>query len=810
LRLPSRMLLILGAVAVVGAGLLAGVFFAAKWHFERQLPSVAAIREIQLQVPLRIYTRDGKLIGEFGAERRAPLRYDQIPQRIIDSFLAAEDDRFFEHPGFDWKGLTRAGFVLMTTGQKSQGGSTITMQLARNVFLSPERSYVRKFKEILLATKLEQELSKKEILETYLNKIFLGQRAYGVGAASLVYFGVEPDELSWAQAAMIAGLPKAPSRDNPVSAPERAKDRRNYVLRRLRDLNKISELDYQAAIAEPVTLKFSLPQVDIDAYYVAEMARADMVARYGETAYTGGYRVTTTIDSVRQTSANRALRSALIAYDERHGWRGAETHLPERLLAETALDKPSTLGLGGFLDSLPSAAGLIPAAVVSFDGGKLRLLSRGGLIELDPEDYKWANLSPKKTVQRGDIVRVRRDGERWKLAELPEAQGSLVALDPHDGSLVALVGGYDFLLNKYNRVLQAHRQVGSGFKPFLYTSAFQFGFTPASVVLDAPVVFDDANLESAWRPENYGGDFKGPMRLREALVQSRNLVSVRLLQAVGVDYARDYISRFGLPKDKMPRDLSMALGSGTFTPMEMARAYCTLANSGFLIDPYFIDQISDSRGQVMFKAKPKVACPECAQMIVDGSAKNASATPPVSVTGAAAVNTPVPQPTGEGLAPRVVDASYVWMVDDILREVVTRGTAAQAKALGRSDIRGKTGTTNDETDAWFNGFTDKLVAITWVGFDQPQPLGRGEVGGKASLPIWMDFMRAALKGLPETVIPKPDSLVPVAVDARTGHLVPNDTPGAVLENIPADRLQQAQTDALQAPKEKAVGEDDLF
>jgi penicillin-binding protein 1A len=774
------------------------------------LPSVAAIREIQLQVPLRIYTRDGKLIGEFGAERRAPLRYDQIPQRIIDSFLAAEDDRFFEHPGFDWKGLTRAGFVLMTTGQKSQGGSTITMQLARNVFLSPERSYVRKFKEILLATKLEQELSKKEILETYLNKIFLGQRAYGVGAASLVYFGVEPDELSWAQAAMIAGLPKAPSRDNPVSAPERAKDRRNYVLRRLRDLNKISELDYQAAIAEPVTLKFSLPQVDIDAYYVAEMARADMVARYGETAYTGGYRVTTTIDSVRQTSANRALRSALIAYDERHGWRGAETHLPERLLAETALDKPSTLGLGGFLDSLPSAAGLIPAAVVSFDGGKLRQLSRGGLIELDPEDYKWANLSPKKTVQRGDIVRVRRDGERWKLAELPEAQGSLVALDPHDGSLVALVGGYDFLLNKYNRVLQAHRQVGSGFKPFLYTSAFQFGFTPASVVLDAPVVFDDANLESAWRPENYGGDFKGPMRLREALVQSRNLVSVRLLQAVGVDYARDYISRFGLPKDKMPRDLSMALGSGTFTPMEMARAYCTLANSGFLIDPYFIDQISDSRGQVMFKAKPKVACPECAQMIVDGSAKNASATPPVSVTGAAAVNTPVPQPTGEGLAPRVVDASYVWMVDDILREVVTRGTAAQAKALGRSDIRGKTGTTNDETDAWFNGFTDKLVAITWVGFDQPQPLGRGEVGGKASLPIWMDFMRAALKGLPETVIPKPDSLVPVAVDARTGHLVPNDTPGAVLENIPADRLQQAQTDALQAPKEKAVGEDDLF
>ncbi|MDB5972018.1 MAG: penicillin-binding protein [Hydrocarboniphaga sp.] len=809
MRLPSRMLLILGAVALVGAGLLAGVFFAAQWHYGRQLPPVAAIRDIQMQVPLRVYTRDGKLIGEFGAERRAPMRYEQIPQRIIDAFLAAEDDRFFEHPGFDWKGLVRAGFVLMTTGQKSQGGSTITMQLARNVFLSPERSYVRKFKEILLAIKLEHELSKQEILETYLNKIFLGQRAYGVGAASLVYFGVEPDELSWAQAALLAGLPKAPSRDNPVSAPDRAKERRNYVLRRLRDLNKISELDYQAGIAEPVTLKFSLPLVEVDAHYVAEMARAEAVGRYGEAAYTGGYRVTTTIDSARQSVANRALRSALIAYDERHGWRGAETHLPERLLAETTLQKPSTLGLGAFLDSLPSAAGLVPAAVVSFDAGKLRLLSRSGLIELDPEDYKWAGLSPKKTVQRGDVLRVRRDGERWKLAELPEAQGALVALDPRDGSLVALVGGYDFLLNKYNRVLQAHRQVGSGFKPFLYTSAFQFGFTPASVVLDAPVVFDDANLESAWRPENYGGDFKGPMRLREALVLSRNLVSVRLLQAVGVDYARDFISRFGLPKDRMPRDLSMALGSGTFTPMEMARAYCALANSGFLIDPYFIDEISDSRGKQVFKAKPKIACPECAQMIVDSSgAAGKAAVAPAS--GASAANAPVAQPSGEGLAPRVVDARYVWMVDDILREVVTRGTAAQAKALGRGDIRGKTGTTNDETDAWFNGFTSQLVAITWVGFDQPQPLGRGEVGGKASLPMWMDFMRAALKGLPETVIPKPDSLVPVAVDPRSGHLVPSDTPGAVVENIPADRLQQAQTEALQAPREKSVGEDDLF
>ena len=805
MRLPSRMLLILAGLILVGFGLLTGAFFAAQWHYGRQLPPVSAIREIQLQVPLRVYTRDGKLIGEFGAERRAPLRYDQMPQRIVDAFLAAEDDRFFDHPGVDWKGLLRAGFVLATTGQKSQGGSTITMQLARNVFLSPERSYVRKFKEILLAMRMEHELTKQEILETYLNKIFLGQRAYGVGAAAQVYFGVEPAELSWSQAALLAGLPKAPSRDNPVSAPERAKERRNYVLRRLRSLEKISELDYQAALAEPVTLRAALPMVDVDAHYVAEMVRAEMVSRYGEGAYTGGYRVTATIDSTRQAAANRAVRAALIAYEERHGWRGPETVLPESLLAETQTGRASADGLGGFLDALPTAAGLVPAAVVSFDAGSLRLLTRSsGLVDLAPEDYKWAGLSAKKTLKRGDVVRVRRDGERWRLAKLPQAQGSLVALDPHDGALVALVGGYDFLLNKYNRVLQAHRQVGSGFKPFLYTSAFQFGFTPASIVLDAPVVFDDANLEGAWRPENYGGDFKGPMRLREALVQSRNLVSVRLLQAVGVDFARDFISRFGLPKDRMPRDLSMALGSATFTPMEMARAYSVLANGGFLVEPYFIDEILDSRGQSLFKAKPLVACAECAQQIVDSSSQTAAAAP-----GKPAAALP-PTPSADGLAPQVVDPGLVWMVDDVLREVVTRGTATQARALGRADIRGKTGTTNDETDAWFNGFNTQLVAITWVGFDQPQPLGRGEVGGRAALPIWIDFMRTALKGRPESVLPTPSTLVPVAVDSRSGRPMATETPGAITEYMPAERLQQVQQDAERAPPEKTVSEDELF
>lgn len=793
MRWASRILLILACLGVVGFGLLVGVFFAAKWHYGAQLPSVASLRELQLQVPLRIYTRDNKLIGEYGAERRAPLHYEQIPQRVVDAFLAAEDDRFFEHPGVDWRGLARASVVLATTGQKSQGGSTITMQLARNVFLSPERSYVRKFKEILLAMRIEDELSKQEILETYLNKIFLGQRAYGVGAAALVYFGKDLSDLSWSQVALLAGLPKAPSRDNPVASPERAKERRDYVLRRLRDLNKISALDYEAALAEPVTVKFSLPAVEVDAYYVAEMIRAEMVARFGEAAYTGGYRVTATIESHKQAAANAALRDALIAYEERHGWAGPEKQLPASLLTENADSK----GIGNFLDALPTAAGLLPAAVVDFDGAKLRVLTRSqGLVELEAGDFKWAGLSAKKPARRGDVVRIRRDGERWKLAQLPNAQGALVALDPRDGSVVALVGGYDFLLNKYNRVVQARRQPGSGFKPFLYTAAFQFGFSPASVVLDAPVVFEDANLESAWRPENSSGDFKGPMRLREALVQSRNLVSIRLLQAVGIDYVRDYVSRFGLAKERMPRDLSMALGSGSYTPMEMARAYSVLANDGFLIDPFFIDQIVDPRGGLVFKAKPKVACPECAALIVD--------------TAAGTDGRPQTPPPADTLAPQVVDPGMVWMVDDILREVVTRGTGAQARELRRGDIRGKTGTTNDETDAWFYGFNTQLVAVSWVGFDQPKPLGRGEFGGKAALPMWIDFMRAALKGLPEQTLPRPASLVEVRVDPRSGRLLPEESDGGTVEVLPSDRLERARSEAQRAPAEKSVGEDELF
>jgi penicillin-binding protein 1A len=776
-------------MAGIGAGLvfLAVIspfvgFLAARWYFEPDLPPVAALADLQLQVPLHVYTRDGKLIGEFGAERRTPLAYDEIPPRIIQAFLAAEDDRFFEHPGVDWQGLARATLKLAATGEKSQGGSTITMQLARNIFLSSERTYARKIKEILLAMRIEREFTKQQILEIYLNKIFLGQRAYGVGAASKIYFGLEPKDLSWGQASLLAGLPKAPSRDNPVSSRERAKERRDYVLRRLHQLGKVSELEYTTALAEPISVRLAPPNVEADAYYAAEMVRAELYAKYGDRLYTEGLRVTTTIDSKRQDSANRALRNAVTSYDERHGWRGAEARLPPELLTA----KPEQrLQIDAMLDERPPAAGLEPVVVVSFAPAKLTVLRRGQqLTELAADDFAWAKLSAKNPLQAGDIIRVRRVGERWRIAQLPQAQGALVALDPRNGTIEAVVGGYDFLTNKYNRVTQAQRQPGSGFKPFLYAAAFNAGFTPASVMLDAPVVFGDELLEGTWRPENYDGEFQGPMRLREALVQSRNLVSVRLLQEIGVDYARDYISKFGLPKERMPRDLSMSLGSASVTPLEMARAYAVLANGGFLVAPYLVESIRDAGGKEIFRATPRVA-------------GNPLAPPPADPAA----------PPDPALAPQVADPRVVWLVDDILREVTIRGTAAKARELGRSDIAGKTGTTNDETDAWFDGFNGELVAITWMGFDQPTPLGRGEVGGKAALPMWMDFMREALKERKEIPRPRPPGLMSVRVNRSTGLLAPVGDSEGIMETVQSDHVPET---AETAGVSRQVGIEELF
>jgi penicillin-binding protein 1A len=773
--------------AIIAAAVVAAVLalWAGVQYLSADLPSVASLRELQLSVPLKIYARDGKLIGEFGAERRALLRYEELPPQLVRAFLAAEDDRFFDHPGVDWQGLLRAAFKLASSGERAQGGSTITMQLARNVFLSSERTFSRKFKEILLSLRIEKELDKQQILELYLNKIYLGERAYGVGAAALVYFNKDVHGLSLAEMALIAGLPKAPSRDNPVANPARAKERRDYVLRRMRHLGDISDLQYEAARAEPLTIHPYRAKVDVDAHYVAEMVRAQLFDEFDESLYSKGLTVVTTIDSAMQASANDALRGALLDYDRRHGWRGPEARLDPALLQGGGEEGQ----VRRELDRYPPIAGLIAGVVTSFAPDRLQILTRERLFTLDAKAFEWAGLSAKKALAPGDLVRLAPAGDGWRLAQIPRAQAAFVALAPEDGAIRALVGGFDFFQGKFNRVTQARRQAGSGFKPFLYAAGLSYGFTPASVILDAPVVYNDGALESSWRPENYGGDLKGPMRLREALVESRNLVSIRLLQSVGIPFAREYIARFGLPAERLPNDLTMALGTAVFTPLELARGYATIANGGFVVDPWFIDEVRDGSGAMLFKAKPKQACAECVQQRLDAAAGDV---PSTDVDGAPAEPAVVPaEPIpADQLAARAIEPEVAWLIADMMHDVTVRGTAARLNGLGRSDLAGKTGTTNDETDAWFAGFQKTLVGVAWVGFDQPTPLGRGEVGGRAALPIWMDFMRDALKGVPQATQPRPAGLVNVRINPVNGRLAAAGDPSAIFETVQQSRIPE--------------------
>ena len=812
-----RWLRVAGALLALAALGCVALFLVVRFVVIPQLPAVDSIRELKLQVPLRIYARDGRLIGEFGAERRAPLKFSELPQPLIHAFLDAEDERFFEHPGVDWQGLLRAAFKLASTGEKAQGGSTITMQLARNVFLNSEKTYGRKLKEILLAIRIESELDKEQILETYLNKIFLGNRAYGVGAAAQIYFGKDVHELTLAQIATIAGLPKAPSRDNPLANPARAKDRRNYVLRRMRELGHISGAEFELAVNEPVSPRLAAAFADADANYLAEMVRAELFAKYGDAAYTDGYAVTTTLDSARQAAANAAVRGGIVSYEERHGWNGPEAKLTADALPE--LGSRDAEHLFEELDARPVLAGLPAAAVVDWKPKALRVRTHElGVIEIAAADFEWAKISEKNKLAPGDIVRVWRGTKGWRLAQVPQVQGALVALDPHDGAIQALVGGFDFFAGNYNRVLQARRQVGSGFKPFLYSAALNFGYTPASVFLDAPVVYDDPGLGSTWRPENDDREFRGPMRLREALVHSRNLVSVRVLQAIGLDYAIDFITHFGLPKERLPHDLTLSLGSAGFTPMEVARSYAVFANGGFQVEPYFISSIRSGSGEELFKATPAVACLEC-ESAQDAATSPASpaptavpapSPPPAAAAALAEAQPAAPtSPAGEPLAPRVVDARLIYLIDSMMHDVTVRGTAFAANALGRGDLAGKTGTTNDETDAWFDGFTPALVAITWVGYDQPQSLGRGEVGGRLAVPIWMDFMKVALKGVAESHLPRPQGIVNVRINPATGMLGDRGT-GTIDEIVQSDHIPATEDQQPGEEPDKQQPAPDLY
>ena len=780
LRRIGRFLLYLFMLGSVAVAVLAAVIYL---RIEPQLPSIEVLRKVQLQEPLRVYSRDRRILAEFGDKRRTPVNIEKVSPMLVKAFLAAEDDHFFEHSGIDVPGLMSAAVELVVTGKKRRGASTITMQVARNFFLSTEKTYWRKLTEILLSFKIEKSLSKDEILELYLNKIYLGHHAYGVGAAAQVYYGKNVNDLTTAQSATIAALPKAPSRVNPINSPAETLTRRNYILGRMMKLGYIDRAAYDEAVAEPDEAALYKVQAEVNAPYVAEMVRQEMVKRYGRAVYTSGYEVITTLDVKRQQTANQALRKDLIAYSKRHGYRGAEAHLaPEETPAED---------WSGLLDDYPVTGGLTAGLVTAVDEKSVEvLLQDNDVITIGWEGLSWARpyksanrmgKSPKQAsdiLNVGDVIRVQQqDDGAWDLTQVPYIEGALVSLQPDDGAIVALVGGFDFKKSKFNRVTQARRQPGSSFKPVVYSAALEKGFTPASMINDAPVVFDDPNLESTWRPENYSGQFYGPTRLREALYRSRNLVSIRILRAIGASYVVDYAKRFGFTADQLPNDLTLALGSASVTPLQMARAYAVLANGGYLIDPYFIHSIYDASGDVIFTASPAVACPQCQESIEV-----------VNETGMQTIN----------LAPQVLTPQNVWQMTSMMQDVIKRGTGRKANVLGRTDLAGKTGTTNDQKDGWFSGFNQSLVATAWVGFDKLEPLGRGETGGRSALPMWIDYMAVALDGVKALKREPPDGLVTVRIDPATGLLAGSGQSDAVFETFREEYVPQQSSDALGA------------
>lgn len=776
-------LMLLGA-AVAGAGYVA---------LARELPDVDALREVDFQVPLRVYSASGGLIAEFGEKKRVPVTYDEVPKDLINAFVAAEDQRFFEHPGVDYQGIARAIWYLVRTGEKGPGGSTITMQVARNFFLSREQTYLRKAREILLALKIERELSKGQIFELYLNKIYLGQRAYGVGAAAQMYYGKPLKDLNLAQFAMIAGLPKAPSSGNPISNPERALQRRAYVLGRMHELGLVGNARFREAMQAPITAQRHDTDIEVRAPYIAEMVRRQVVARFGEeAAYSDGYEVYTTIDGKRQAAAKAALRHALHAYDERHGWRGPVDDINVSKTAERQ-------ALRRQLSTYNRSGELINALVLAVDaeGATLFSANREQSWRLPWAGIEWAReqkgrnalgarpKAPGDVLSRGDVVRVRTTGEGPRLAQVPEVEGALVSIDPEDGRIVALVGGYDFTQSKFNRATHARRQPGSSFKPFIYSAALANGFTPATLVNDAPVVFQDAALESIWRPENYSGKFYGPTRLREALIHSRNLVSIRVLRSVGIRQAVNHIERFGLDAKQLPRNLSLSLGSASMTPLELTRGYAVFANGGYLVAPFAIERIVDSDGKTVFRATAATACEDCA-------------TPADEREGTPAAQSPVADkqpPAGPIIepAPRVISRGNAYLIRSMMRDVVRYGTGRKALQLGRSDLAGKTGTTNDQRDAWFAGFNHALVTAAWVGFDQVRPLGRYETGGKAALPMWIEYMGTALEGVPEGANDAPSGMVTVRIDQESGLVTTADNPNAVFETFRAGHLPERES-----------------
>lgn len=695
------------------------------------LPDLGEIIEYKPRVPLRIYSVEGQLIGEFGEERRTVIKMAAVPKNMRDAILAAEDERFYQHGGVDYIGVIRAALSNFVSGGARQGASTITMQVARNFYLSKEKTLTRKFTEVLLAFKIEHSLSKDQILELYVNQIYLGQRAYGFASAAQIYFGKPLEQISLAEMAMLAGLPKAPSSFNPVVNPKRAKLRQQYVLRRMRELNFISDEQWQAADKQVLAVKKFSNEYSVKADYFAEMVRQLMFDRFKDDAYTSGFRVFTTVSATHQEAAHAAVRKGVLEYDRRRGYRGAESY------AELGA-KPTEEDFEDALQDESDSDDIHPALVLDVSARAVKVYRKGGeTFEISGEGLKFAQrmigekAPANQRLRRGAVIRVQKDDKgQWQISQLPQVEAALVSLDPSDGAVRALVGGFDFNRNKFNHVTQALRQPGSSFKPFVYSAALEKGYTPATIINDAPLTFDASQTGSEpWEPKNFDGKFEGPMRLRTALVKSKNLVSVRILQSITPQYAQDYITRFGFEAKYHPPYLTMALGAGNVTPMQMVGGYAVFANGGFRVTPYFISRIEDAKGNVVAQARPERA--------------------------------------GEG-AERAIDARNAFLMTSILQDVVRSGTATRAMQLGRGDLGGKTGTTNEFVDAWFCGFGSGLVAVAWIGFDNPHTLGHNETGSQAALPMWISYMGRAMKGVEEVPRAVPEGVVQARINAESG------------------------------------------
>ena len=796
---------------LLGAGSVYGLYK----FIEPQLPDVATLKDVRLQIPMQVYTADGELIAQYGEKRRIPLTLDQIPPVMVKAFIATEDSRFYEHHGVDPVGIFRAASVALFSGRATQGASTITQQLARNFFLSPEKTLIRKLKEVFLAIRIEQMMSKDEILELYLNKIYLGYRAYGVGSAAQVYFGKSVDQLTLSEIAVIAGLPKAPSTFNPLYSLDRATSRRNVVLARMLSEGYISQSQYDSARSEAIDANYHAPEIAFSSPYLSEMVRQDMVSRYGEKAYEDGYRVYTTITRKTQEAAQKAVRDNVMDYDMRHGYRGPANVLWK--LGESPWDSKK---ITDSLRALPTYGPLLPAVVMQANAQEATaMLADGTSVSLRMDGVRWARpfrsdtaqgATPRRVtdaVQAGQQIWVRQVNDAWWLAQVPDVNSALVSINPQNGAVIALVGGFDFNQSKFNRATQALRQVGSNIKPFLYTAAMDKGLTLASILNDVPISRWDAGAGSDWRPKNSPPEYAGPIRLRQGLGQSKNVVMVRAMRAMGVDYAAEYLQRFGFPAQNIVHTESLALGSASFTPLQVARGYAVMTNGGFLIDPWFISKIENDQGKVLFEAQPKVACAECDIPVIYGETQKSNVLENSNVEDVSVSqeqqNLTVPMPQLEQAnqalvaqtgapqyAPHVINTPLSFLIKSALNtnifgEPGWQGTGWRAgRDLKRNDIGGKTGTTNSSKDAWFSGYGPGVVTSVWIGFDDHRrDLGRTtasgaikdqisgyEGGAKSAQPAWDAFMKSVLDGVPEAPLTPPPGIVTVNIDRSTGQL----------------------------------------